>query len=212
MTTTQTTPLITVTDAAQEMVLSVRAQEPNPDTLALWVEISGVNGNSYTYDIYFQAAADAEADDALLGPESLPIVVRAESVDRLRGATLDVIGGGMVMSNPNAPEPPRNPLLDRAGADLSGPVAQAVIAVIDSQINPAIASHGGQARLVAVEDGTAYLQLGGGCQGCSSAAVTLTQGIEVAILDAVPEITRVLDVTDHAGGTNPYFTADGHGH
>ena len=80
-----------------------------------------------------------------------------------------------------------------------------MIQVLEEQINPAIAAHGGRAELVAVEDGVAYLRLGGGCQGCGMAAVTLSQGIEVAILDAVPEMTQVVDVTDHASGTNPYF-------
>ena len=57
------------------------------------------------------------------------------------------------------------------------------------------------------QDSTAYLRLSGGCQGCAMAPVTLTQGIEVAITEAAPEITRVVDVTDHASGTNPYFEA-----
>jgi len=65
----------------------------------------------------------------------------------------------------------------------------------------------GHAELVGVEEGTAYLRLSGGCQGCSMATVTLGQGIEVAIKELVPEITKVLDVTDHASGTNPYFEA-----
>src|SRR3990170_4874518 len=92
-------------------------------------------------------------------------------------------------------------------ADLSGDVAQRVMMVLDRQINPSIAAHGGHAELVGVEEGTAYLRLGGGCQGCSMATVTLGQGIEVAIKELVPEITRVLDVTDHASGTSPYFEA-----
>ena len=79
--------------------------------------------------------------------------------------------------------------------------------VITTQINPSIASHGGQAELVAVEDGTAYLRLSGGCQGCGMATVTLTQGIEVAIKESVPEISQVTDVTDHASGNNPYYEA-----
>jgi Fe/S biogenesis protein NfuA len=79
--------------------------------------------------------------------------------------------------------------------------------VLDEQINPAIAAHGGRAELVAVEGGVAYLRLGGGCQGCGLAAVTLSQGIEVAILDAVSEVSEVIDVTDHASGANPYYEA-----
>jgi Fe/S biogenesis protein NfuA len=89
--------------------------------------------------------------------------------------------------------------------DLSGDVAQRILQVLEESINPAIASHGGRADLVAVEEEIAYLRLSGGCAGCGLAAVTLSQGIEVAIRDAVPEIDRVVDVTDHAAGTNPYY-------
>ena len=69
-----------------------------------------------------------------------------------------------------------------------------------------IAMHGGRADLVAVdEDGVAYLRLSGGCQGCGLAAVTLSQGIEVALRDSVPEVVSVVDVTDHASGANPFY-------
>ena len=86
-------------------------------------------------------------------------------------------------------------------------MAERITEVLNRQINPSIASHGGHAELVAVEDDVAYLRLGGGCQGCGMASVTLSQGIEVAIRDNVPEIARVVDVTDHAAGENPYFEA-----
>jgi Fe/S biogenesis protein NfuA len=95
----------------------------------------------------------------------------------------------------------------RPPADLSGDVAQRVLQVLDGQINPSIAAHGGRAELVAVEENTAFLRLSGGCQGCGMASVTLSQGIEVVIKEQVPEITRVVDVTDHASGENPYFEA-----
>jgi Fe/S biogenesis protein NfuA len=91
--------------------------------------------------------------------------------------------------------------------DLSGDVAQRLLQVLDEQINPAIAAHGGRADLVAVEGDTAYLRLSGGCAGCGLAAVTLSQGIEVAIRESVPEIVNIVDVTDHASGTNPYYEA-----
>jgi Fe/S biogenesis protein NfuA len=77
--------------------------------------------------------------------------------------------------------------------------------ILAEEINPAIASHGGVAQLVSVDEGIAYLRLGGGCQGCGMAAVTLGQGIKVAILEGVPAIRDVVDVTDHAAGANPYF-------
>jgi Fe/S biogenesis protein NfuA len=93
--------------------------------------------------------------------------------------------------------------------DLSGPVADRVARVLDESINPAIAAHGGHAELVSVDGGTAYLRLSGGCQGCGMATVTLTQGIRSALLQAVPEIGSVIDVTDHAAGTDPYFAPAG---
>src|SRR5262249_15074130 len=138
--------------------------------------------------------------------DDLPVVVLEESVDRLEGATLDFSGAGMVMNNPNRPS--ASPAIaSRAPADLTGELPQRITQVLDEQINPAIAAHGGYAELVAVEDDVAYLRLSGGCQGCGLASVTLSQGIEVAIVESVPEITRVVDVTDHASGENPYFEA-----
>jgi Fe-S cluster biogenesis protein NfuA len=78
--------------------------------------------------------------------------------------------------------------------------------VLDTRINPAVASHGGVVGLIDVQGNTVYIQLGGGCQGCGMADVTLKQGIEVEIRAAVPEVGEILDTTDHAAGRNPYFT------
>jgi len=208
-------PVLKITDQAREKVLELRADEQDPEGLALWLEINGVAGGSYTYDMYFQALADAGAGDAVQRHDDLSVVIPAASLDRVRGATLDLSSGpqgGMVIINPNSPAPAATPSVSPAvggtppaAADLSGDVAQRVIQVLDGHINPSIASHGGHAELVAVEDDVAYLRLSGGCQGCGMATVTLSQGIEVAIRESVPEITRVVDVTDHASGTNPYF-------
>ncbi len=74
------------------------------------------------------------------------------------------------------------------------------------QINPAIASHGGMVELADVEGTTVYLRLGGGCQGCASANVTLKHGIEQAIRQEIPDVTEILDVTDHEAGANPYYS------
>jgi Fe/S biogenesis protein NfuA len=203
-------PVLEVTEPARAMIIEVRAAEAEADRLALWLEVSGVSGGAYTYDMWFQLASDAGPDDVVQQHDDLPVVITGGSAERLRGATLDVASGdegGLVIVNPNAPPPaPASPAMgDRAPADLSGPVAQRVLAVLDEQVNPAIAAHGGYAELVAVEEETAYLRLSGGCQGCGLAQVTLSQGIAVAIEDAVPEITRVVDVTDHAQGANPFY-------
>jgi Fe/S biogenesis protein NfuA len=141
------------------------------------------------------------------GPD-VPVVVPGESADKVRGSTLDLAGGGMVLRNPNSPSPAPPTAAAEPPKDLSGPVAQRVLHVLDEQVNPAIAAHGGRADLVAVEEPVAYLHLSGGCQGCGMAAATLRQGIEAMIFEAVPEVTEVVDVTDHASGTNPYYKAD----
>ncbi|MFW2339047.1 MAG: NifU family protein, partial [Acidimicrobiia bacterium] len=83
--------------------------------------------------------------------------------------------------------------------------AERVQHVLEHEVNPAIASHGGGARLISVEEDTVYLELMGGCQGCGMATVTLKHGIERIITEAIPEINSVVDVTDHAGGSNPYY-------
>jgi Fe/S biogenesis protein NfuA len=200
-------PVLKVTDGALQIVLDARAGEAGGDSLALWIEISGSNGRAYTYDMYFQAAADARAEDWSGRRGGLTLVVPAESIDGIRGSTLDAGDDGMFIENPNQPPEPlqTTPFMAGPPADLSGDVAQRVLQVLEQQINPSIAAHGGRADLVAIEEAAAYLRLSGGCAGCGMAAVTLSQGIEVAIRDSVPEITRVVDVTDHAAGTNPYF-------
>jgi Fe/S biogenesis protein NfuA len=78
--------------------------------------------------------------------------------------------------------------------------------LIDTMINPAVAGHGGYVELVDVQDNRVYLQMGGGCQGCGAADITLKSGIERLIREELPEVEEVLDTTDHASGDNPYYT------
>lgn len=206
---TDDVPVLRVTDDALSMVLEVRASEDHAESLALWVEINGSGGGAYTYDMYFQVAADARPEDWSDRQGDLALVVPGASIDKMRGAVLDVSEGGMVIENPNHPPAPAgaSPAMAGPPADLSGDVAQRILQVLDQQINPSIAAHGGRADLVAVEDSSAYLRLSGGCAGCGMATVTLSQGIEVVIRESIPEITRVIDVTDHAAGANPYYEA-----
>jgi len=79
--------------------------------------------------------------------------------------------------------------------------------LFENEVNPAVAAHGGFFRLLDVKDDTVYVQLGGGCQGCGMANVTLRQGVENRLREVLPEMVALVDVTDHASGTNPYFQA-----
>ena len=90
---------------------------------------------------------------------------------------------------------------------MSGPLPVKVQAVLDQAVNPALASHGGYATLVGVEEETkVYVTMGGGCQGCAASAMTLRDGIRTMLMDALPEITDVIDATDHSAGENPFYT------
>ncbi|MGH9295743.1 MAG: hypothetical protein ACRD0B_10465, partial [Acidimicrobiales bacterium] len=98
-----TDELVRITDAAREMVLDIRSGEENGTELALWLEVSGSANGTYGYDMWFQQASDAAPGDVAIGDETLKVIVAASSIDKLRGATLDVGGGdaGLVMLNPN---------------------------------------------------------------------------------------------------------------
>src|SRR6202171_5107356 len=96
----------------------------------------------------------------------------------------------------------------QGGGPMSDDLMTKVQELIDSTINPAVAGHGGFVQLVDVKDNKVYLTMGGGCQGCGAADVTLKAGIERLIKEELPEIEEVLDSTDHASGTNPYYTPD----
>jgi len=199
--------VLAVTPAARGVVFDARAQEADADRLALWVEVSGARQGTYTYDIYFQAVSDAAPGDVLTDEGGLPVVVPESSAARLVGARLDWSedgDGGLVILNPNVPPRPEASAPRQQG-DLTGELAQRVLEVLADQVNPSIAMHGGHADLVAVEEGVVYVRLSGGCQGCGLATVTLSQGIEVALRESIPELVSVVDVTDHASGANPFY-------
>ena len=92
--------------------------------------------------------------------------------------------------------------MSEPGTDLKTKVQD----LIENMINPAVAGHGGWVELIDVQDKRVYLQMGGGCQGCGAADITLKSGIERLIREEIPEIEEVLDTTDHGSGTNPYYT------
>jgi len=82
-----------------------------------------------------------------------------------------------------------------------------VAKVFDEQVNPMVARHGGRVELIDVQDAVVMLRMGGGCQGCGMADVTLRQGIEGMLAQFVPQVRGIVDITDHTSGANPYFQA-----
>lgn len=197
--------LMAVSQRAAEVVAAAIAEEQAEAPIALWIEVTGSTGDQWTYDVYLQELAMASGADAIVEVGDLVVVIPAASIEALRDATLDVgDDGDLVIENPNAPT--RQSDLPEFGPEaLTSDLARRVDSILQEQVNPAIAAHGGYAELVGVVDEVAYVLMGGGCQGCGLASATLTQGIAVAIRDAVPEIRDVVDVTNHAAGNNPYY-------
>jgi Fe/S biogenesis protein NfuA len=198
-------PVLAVSPEALARVLEIRDGEEDPGSLCLRVEITGVSGPDFTYDLAFESVSELDEDDDISVQDGLSVAVAANSIERMQGSTLDVPRNpgqaGLVIRNPNRPNP-------MAGKDivLTGDLPDQVRQLLAESINPSLASHGGYAELVGVEGGTAYLTMGGGCQGCAMSAATLREGIQVAILETIPEITEVVDVTDHNAGDNPFYT------
>src|SRR3954471_2377867 len=120
-------PVLSLDDEVRRTIVELRADEPNAESLALWVEVSGANGDTYTYDVWFQALADAAKVDAVLRHDDLSVVIPASSVDRLQGSTLELDADrGMIIKTPTRPRVstgPSSPGMGMAPADLSGDVA-----------------------------------------------------------------------------------------
>ncbi|MDZ7344685.1 MAG: iron-sulfur cluster assembly accessory protein [candidate division KSB1 bacterium] len=193
--------MITITDTAKTKILSLLAAESQPG-LALRIAIRGRGPGGFEYDLGFVKAEERLSEDTVVDAGGFQVFIDPNSAPHLKGATLDYVTGlwesGFKIENPNS--------------IWSDPVAAAVQKVIDTQINPGIAGHGGYVTLLDVKDRTVYLAFGGGCQGCGMVDVTLRQGIEAMIKQAVPEVEQIIDTTDHAGGVNPYYQSAKEGH
>jgi Fe/S biogenesis protein NfuA len=213
MTTVDTFDVLTLTDEARNVVLDALANEAQSDVLALYIEVTGTRGAGYAYDLYFSDLADAPEGAAIGRDGDVTIVIPALSVARLRGSRLEFAsegGGGLVLVNPNIPTPEEvNPGVpaEILALGIDGPMATFATRVLDENVNPSIASHGGRADLVALDEEkkVAYIKLSGGCQGCAMSRMTLSQGIETSLREAIPELEGVIDVTDHASGVNPFY-------
>jgi len=200
------TVVMTVSDVALETVLGIRSAEDDPEALGLRVAITGIAGTEFAYDLSFEELAALDGPHVRYEIEGLTIVIPEDTVENLQGAELDLPRdagqGGLVIRNPNRPDP-----LAGISVELTGDLAERVAQLLEQSINPALAAHGGYATLVGIDDeNKVYVTMGGGCQGCSVSAITLTDGIKKAILEHVPEIVDVIDATDHAAGENPFFT------
>ena len=186
-------PLLTVTDAAREKVKSIIENEEG-DVQGLRVSIQGRTASEFQYGLGLEV--EAAPDDVIVDCGDIQILIDPESAKSLKGVTIDYVedlnSSGFKIDNPNIPT-------------WDNPKAQKIQELIDDQINPGVAAHGGHISLLDVTDDTVYIEMGGGCQGCGMANVTLKHGVEAMIQEVFPEIKQIIDTTDHASGANPYY-------
>ena len=131
---------------------------------------------------------------ALVNFGEFSLYINPENQRLLLGSKIDFVEDKLQIDHPRMHEP-----------RLQGTIKEKVQKILDEQINPMVESHGGVIHLIDVVDDTVYIEMGGGCQGCGMSTVTLKKGVETAVKDNIPEINNILDTTDHAAGTNPYY-------
>lgn len=194
--------MIHFTDRAHEMVRSFLDQSPG-EALALRIGVSG-SPTAPTFDLALVDLAEQAEDEEMVDAGGFAVLVRKSDASVLEGATVDYVERVNESGFEVRPAKVRPAAAGRRGAP-TGEIADRVRAVLDNQVNPAIAAHGGMITLVDVEDTDVYVEMSGGCQGCALSRMTLRQGVERMLREAVPELTAVHDVTDHASGSNPYL-------
>lgn len=198
--TSEANDLIEFTEKAREMVRTFIGQEGD-DQYAVRVAVESPSPLDPRYSIALVEPEEVSEEDVVFDGGGFRVAVDPDSASLLEGSTVEWIETlnetGFKVENPN--------LSPIGSKPLEGPLAERVQTVIQERINPAVASHGGEIGLVEVRESVAYIRMSGGCQGCGMARVTLKQGVERMLKEAVPEIQAVEDVTDHAAGSNPYF-------
>src|SRR5712691_5555951 len=171
--------VVNLTPQAHQQLAAVLARQPRAAALRIFVKNPG--GSPPQYDMALEPADMLRDGDVVIDSDGLRVLVDADSQAAVDGATVDF---------------------------RDDPLQPQVQSVLVHHVNPGIAAHGGRAELVGVKDDVVYVAMGGGCQGCSMAAVTLKQGIEQILKQMIPQIRGVVDATDHAHGSNPFYTAE----
>ncbi len=206
-----TSSIITITPEALVELAALRDTEPDADRLGLHLEIISAPGEDFKYDLSFdvvtkaaftdEVRTHANTDDAGV-TTTLKVIIPAASRELLEGGTLDhSSSAGLIIRNPNKPQPP---VIEGLVAD--DELSAEVEAIVAAEVNPALAAHGGFVTYVGHDnEGTAYLTMGGGCHGCSMSRMTMLEGVQTMIVEALPAIERVRDLTDHTSGENPFY-------
>lgn len=201
-------PIISVTEAALAKLIELRAEESDADQLGLRLAIASAPGEDFRYDLSFDEFLKAAFSDEVRthegsGGESIKVIVPAKDLDLLQDATLDYTDNqGLVIRNPNRPQAPEIEGLTRDDA-----LSAEIEALVSSEVNPALAAHGGFVTYVGHDgEGTVYMTMGGGCHGCSMSKMTMLEGVQTMLSEQIEAVQRVKDLTDHSTGENPFYS------
>ena len=192
--------MLQITETAEKKIASLIEENDQP-IAGLRVSARAKSPFKVDYRLAFMDAEQVASDDQRLAFNGFDVFLDADSVPLLETATIDyldgLMGSGFKIDTP-----------DKIPEALKGTIAEKVMTVIEDQVNPAVGGHGGSVTLMDVRDNVVYVELGGGCRGCGMARVTLKDGIERMIMEAIPEVKEVVDVTDHSQGDSPYYCKD----
>ena len=204
--------MIEFTPRARDAVLSYLGDD-GAETDALRVRVrQGAVGTPLGFELALVPLAERGADEREFGADGFSVLVREDDMAHVEGAQVDFVervnesAFEVIPASRRGVRPGQN---GDAARERDGPptgrIADRVREVLDSNVNPAIAAHGGMISLVDVDGAEIYVEMSGGCQGCALSRMTLRQGVERMLREAVPELDAVHDITDHASGENPYL-------
>jgi Fe/S biogenesis protein NfuA len=197
--------MITFTDRARDMVSSFLGEGADANQV-LRIRAGGPR-TAPTFDLTLVDAAERTDDEREVDGGGFSVFVKEDDVPVLEGATVDYVErvneSGFEVRPADGAVP--TPGARETRGEPTGAIAERVREVLDAQVNPTIAAHGGLISLIDVEATEIYVEMSGGCQGCALSRMTLRQGVERMLREAVPELTAVHDITDHASGENPYM-------
>ena len=191
---------ITITDAAHDYLADLLAKQNTPG-IGIRIFITQPGTQYAETCIAYCKPGEQKPEDTALALKSFTAWIDAMSEPFLDDAVVDYatdrMGGQLTIKAPNAKVPMVNE---------DSPLNERINYYLQTEINPGLASHGGQVSLVdIVEEGIAVLQFGGGCQGCGMVDVTLKDGVEKKLMERIPELKGVRDVTDHSNRENAYY-------
>jgi Fe/S biogenesis protein NfuA len=196
-------PIIEITAAALAKLRELRDAEPDAESLGLRLELASGPGEDFRYDLSFDEYLTAAFSDEVRTHDGMKVIIPQRDLESLQGATLDHTDSqGLVIRNPNRPAAP---VVDGLTGD--DELSAQIEAMVSGEVNPALAVHGGFVTYVGHDgEGTVYMTMGGGCHGCSMSKLTMLDGVQTMLSEAIPAVQRVKDLTDHATGENPYYS------